>query len=1083
MSEHAWTIENLAAHVAGGLEAHERERLERHVAECADCGRALDAARNADDRLLSLFATVRPGPTLEDRMIRTFRREQQPMRRQFTPRISPRAVLAAAAVALIAVGGAAITLLVDQEPFAAFATETPRMGMHMQDAREKVAFSPDGRVPLAMGYIVDGSSNTSLWVEDADGRRQEEAKQKALGMESLAQGPPLGRYMKFNESDNSPAQLAKQIREQTRTELEHSFKLRAKVENSDGGLFYDAKTGKELDVDFEYLGTRKADVSVPGTSRIHEKKAPAALRPPNSPPVAMPAVPPAVILGRDGGKLTGDGEGDEKRGDTSKDKEVGKTPPPWQHTAGIDFYFNPQNAFGLGPKGTKEGLNTNQVPGTPGGSAREGRDDPSKRDPSPAFTPPTPPARVESGSKQPEQMPPQVQPEPAPAPAKRYIIRSGEIEFEIDSFDAAVAEIQALVAATKGGYIATINSDKLPNGKVKGAVVVRVPPEQLDTLVLGLRRELGKKGELKGQRIGSQDVSKMYTDLESRLKAARTMEERLLRIIKDGKGEIKDLVLAEKELGVWHTKIEEIEGELRYYGNLISMSTLTINLSEKEIRVAASVAESERVQAGIEVEDVEKAMREVLKAVEEAKGRVTRSEMKQHSAGQFNAVLEFEVMPEAAGPVRDRLRQLGTVARFEVDRVQTAVGGEKLPQDGKLRRGNTKFLVSLYNLVNVTPRETVVLKVNADNVAASYATLRAAVAKANGRVVNADFNEQDRQNISANLTFNVRRDEEAAIQAAVTGAGEVLSRQVSRVAAGETVTDTNVQYRVELIANAAARETVTLKFAAVDVAAAYRAIRDALGKAGARVINASLNEQDRQNITGQLDFDVRRTDEGTVLEAMGKAGDVLTRHVARAADSGNVTDKKVLYKVEFIPATAIEPREVVGMAVEVQDVDGALSVLAAQVKEMQGRIVKGPDAAHEPNGRVTAFVSYDVPLSAAPALAEKLRNSGQVRASRTVPNPQAPEGKLATARFNVTLSNADLLLPRDEGVWAQIRNGLSWSVRGLSMSLNVLIVGIVLVVPWLLLLVAVFWLVRRIWRPVAVAPTGPATPTTPSAAG
>src|SRR5205823_1351636 len=177
---------------------------------------------------------------------------------------------------------------------------------------------------------------------------------------------------------------------------------------------------------------------------------------------------------------------------------------------------------------------------------------------------------------------------------------------------------------------------------------------------------------------------------------ARTMEERLLRVIKDGKGEIKDLIAAEAELGKWRIRIEKIEGELRYYANLAALSTLKVTLTEKSIRSASAVTESECIQAGIEVEDVEKAMQAALEAVIEAKGRVTRSEMKQHGAGQFNAILHFEVAPEQAGPVRDRLRQLGTVARLEIDRVQQAENGGTLPKDGKLRRGDTQFLVSLY---------------------------------------------------------------------------------------------------------------------------------------------------------------------------------------------------------------------------------------------------------------------------------------------------------------------------------------------------------------------------------------------------
>src|SRR5262249_8476306 len=85
-----------------------------------------------------------------------------------------------------------------------------------------------------------------------------------------------------------------------------------------------------------------------------------------------------------------------------------------------------------------------------------------------------------------------------PGPARKIIIRSGDIEFEVESFDAAVATITKLVSdPAMGGFIATVNSEKLPNGKVRGAVVVRVPPDHLDTLLLDLRKELGKGGELK----------------------------------------------------------------------------------------------------------------------------------------------------------------------------------------------------------------------------------------------------------------------------------------------------------------------------------------------------------------------------------------------------------------------------------------------------------------------------------------------------------------------------------------------------------------------------------------------------------
>jgi hypothetical protein len=581
------------------------------------------------------------------------------------------------------------------------------------------------------------------------------------------------------------------------------------------------------------------------------------------------------------------------------------------------------------------------------------------------------------------------QPQPAPGGPRKLIIRSGQMDFEVDSFDAAVATITRLVNATKGGYVDTVNSEKLPNGKVRGAVVVRVPPDQLDRLILDLRKELGKAGELKGQRIASEDISKKYTDMESRLRAARTMEERLLKIIRDGKGAIKDLVLAETELGKWRTTIEQLEGDLRYYANLVALSTLTINLGEKEIRAAAVVADNERVQAGIEVEDVDGALRQAREAIDEAKGRITKSELKQHAAGQFSADLQFEVAPESAGPLRDRLRQLGTMTRLEIDRVQHAEGGPAALKDGsKVKRGPTQFFVRLYNLANVQPRET-----------------------------------------------------------------------------------------------------QTLKLAAADVAAAYQQLRNALAKAGANVSTDQLNEQDRQNITAHLDFDVRRAQEGPLQAALAAAGDVLVRQVGRVKEGENITDAKVAYRVELVPADTISPRETVKLAVEVADVDGTVSVFTAQVKQAGGRVVQPATVSHELNGRVTGRVVFAVPLAAASGVTEQLKRAGVVRLEQVTPHKQAPEGKLAVAYLDVTLSNTDLLVPRDEGLWAQVRSGLSFSLRGLSVSASWLIVGVLFVLPWVLLIAAVVWVLRRLFggeaTPAPVEPVpAPAAPSGgPAAAG
>jgi hypothetical protein len=652
----------------------------------------------------------------------------------------------------------------------------------------------------------------------------------------------------------------------------------------------------------------------------------------------------------------------------------------------------------------------------------------------------------------------------APAPiAVRKIIRSGEIEFEIESFDSSLATIIKLVNAIKGGFVATVNSEKLPNGKVRGSVVVRIPPDGLDTLVLDLRRELGKGGELKGQRIGSQDITKQYTDLESRLRAARAMEERLLQIIKTGKGEIKDLLQAEKELGVWRTKIEEIEGELRYYGNLVALSTLTITLSEREIRAPYAIIETERIQMGIEVEDVDQALRQALAAVTETKGRVTKSELKQHAAGQYSAFLQFEVTPDAAGPLRDRLKQLGTVARLEINRLQQTEGGTGRPQDAKAKRNDAQFVVSLYNLANVAPRETTQLKLVCEDVEAVYKAIHARIEKAAGRVVTSNLNRQRSEQTTGTISFEVRAAQADAVLLSLKETGEVMRLQVTENPDVQNTTKSKRGFNVELwtLAQVAPRETSVLHVATGNVPAGYRALQEAIAKAKGRMINAQLNEQDNQNITGQLDFEVRRADEAAIEAALSKIGAVYSRNVVRAQDNENVIDSKVRVQVSLINAANLKPRENVTLAIEVTNVENAAAAISAMVSESQGRTVEAR-LTHRRDGSVVAKRVFDVPLKASSMLVEKLKTFGTVRVQESSQNPQVPDVALAVARLDITLSNTDLIVPTDDGLWPQVRKGLSNSFLAIFWSLSWVIFGFLVILPWALLVYGIYRLAMRL---------------------
>ncbi len=961
-ADHEWAKEQIAAHLAGGLSAEERTRIEAHTASCAECIAEIDAARRFDRQMDDLFTPVRAKAGLEEKIIQKLRTEPLAKPRPMGARI----FMAAAAVFVLGLLGY-ILVEVDQrgaEGTFAFAGRSAPAEPPMNAAPEKSYDGYTAGVPRAAGPL------TGAHYRGKD----------------LVSADELVRLREGKESDHS----------------------------------------ESLD-DLSATRSLKRLEAGPGMAGENRRGANLGAMMPPAPPAATPA--PVMAFGNAV-------EADRKSVYSLRDDS------PSQQKAQEQQFFKPGDArAAAAPKPELAKADAN----------KDGRANEFKQ------------RQVQTGLQEKAGQDKgggggQAQAEtPVQQPTPRKVIRTGEVEYEIESFDNTVGTISKLVEE-ESGFIATVNSDKLPNGKVRGTVVVRCPPERLDTLLLKLRG----LGELKSQNIRSQDVGKQYYDLESRLKAARTMEGRLLEIIKSGKGEIKDLLLAEKELGEWRTKIEIYEGEKRYYDNQIGMSTLTVTLSEKEIRSASAVTQTERVNMSLQVDDVEKAHKDALAAVAESKGRVTKSDLKQHAAGQYTATLHFEVAPDAALALRDRLKQLGTVATLDIDRVQETEGaGGKVQEGLKVRVKDTQFFVSIYNLANVSPRETVIASIACVDTEASYKAILARIEKAGGRVISSSLNRQKNDQTTGTLRFEIKTVEADAVLQDVRAAGEIMRLDVSENPDTQNVTKSKRGFQVQLFGMGLVepRETTTLTIAAKDVPAAYRALQEALAGAEARLFTSQLNENDRQNVSATLGFDFRRDNDAKITNALMAAGDVLTRSSTRAQDVERVVDSKKRINLTLVNLASIPVRDVYTLAVEVDSVDGAVTALEALAAESKGRII---DSRHTrgAGGRNVSRITIDLPLAAARGAADKVKGLGQLRVFDTTRNAQAPEGDLAVGRLDVTLSNPSQLVDSESGPWARIKGGLSVGLTALSWSLTLVVVGLCFVVPVGL----IGWLGLRIYR-------------------
>ncbi len=1120
-NDHAWFRERIAVALASGLDAAEQVRFDDHASQCPACAAELSASREMEKQMSGLFALPTPG--LEDRIIdslRVVRRGWNP-NFQLHPAVRRAATAVAAVIVLAGFGYVA-----DQQIERAEAPRTQVASNLRSIDQSILLYSNDTKSPyprrVAGSMNMAGGSETNSGGKDLQFRGTNgysaapstngpyDANDSILLPSDTKSATAFGRKPTIIEGDaisksvqNGDAGAAPQYNKQTPWVARFNNWGNVNNKASDG---YNPSAGKTL----------PSDQTASAESLAMQSAAPAAVPPSGS----KSSADDASLRGRKSGTYV---FGDLENQALPRDGQAA-TPTQNQKGGGGDFgsqilHYRIRGAENA-PSGisgivdSKNGrdatvdvdgdvgrLHRYGVPGgksdyfKPGQLAGDSRkDEPTLRtgfqesnaDQSVQPAAPTKGLGAVRGAGSGLQaiVPAQTAPEgvaladnllggapaPAPAPAlqapeppreaaapNRKIIRNGQMEFEVDRFDAAFAQVSKLTTESNG-YIGTTDSEKLPNGKVKGTMTVRVPPERLDTLVLQLRGI----GDLKSQKLDANDITKQYTDLESGLRAAKAMEERLLAIIKEGKGQIKDLLAAEKELGVWREKIEHIVGEMRYFDNQVAMSTLQITLFERDIRTPATAQETENIDAGVEASDVETARADALKAIEEAKGRVIQSDLKRYDAGQFGATIVAEVPPDAAGPLLDRLKQIGKMARLDIQRKQTSDPNANSTAPVRVEKKQTRLNLSLYNLANVAPRISSTLNLAAEDVEKAYRAILDRVTKGGGRIVSSNLARNKPDQTTGVINFEVPSSDADAVVAELRGMGELMKMTVTDNPDVNNVTSAKRGYVLQIAAVAAIapRESRYVQLAAAGVAAAREKILSAASAGGARVLSSRLDENDRNNPSAVIELDVPRAALAAVEKTVADAGDTVSRSAQRSPDSENTLDTKVRLQISLMSADKLPPREVTSLTIEMNDVDGAMKELQDAVQQAGGRIVES-NLSKERDGGTRGTLTFEAPLDKAPALVDQARKEGTVRVQQASKNLQVPAGTHAKSQVALSLVTPDTLVEPGTGPLASIRDALATSAKALLLSLRLIVVGLCTVVPFVLIVWGGWKLIKR----------------------
>ena len=180
----------------------------------------------------------------------------------------------------------------------------------------------------------------------------------------------------------------------------------------------------------------------------------------------------------------------------------------------------------------------------------------------------------------------------AQVPENRKWIVTVDMSAETEDMDTLIAGIQEQIDAL-GGYV---QNQRISNGSYRSNyryrnanLTVRIPAESVDLFtekVSGMSNVTHSSKDL-------EDITLIYVDTESRMKALQTEEARLLELMAQAET-MSDLLEIEARLTDVRYELESVTSQLRSYDDLVNYATIYLNI--EEVKEYTPVAEKTRWQ-------------------------------------------------------------------------------------------------------------------------------------------------------------------------------------------------------------------------------------------------------------------------------------------------------------------------------------------------------------------------------------------------------------------------------------------------------------------------------------------------------
>jgi hypothetical protein len=367
-----------------------------------------------------------------------------------------------------------------------------------------------------------------------------------------------------------------------------------------------------------------------------------------------------------------------------------------------------------------------------------------------------------------------------------------------------------------------------------------------------------------------------------------------------------------------------------------------------------------------------------------------------------SAHLEFTVPKEKIKSIEDLLKTLGT----SMSRTDVQMPINVLSTDRKFG-----FVLVLRDVNSIPAGKASDMKIAVTDVPGMYAKLLEAILSAKGHVSDARLNENDKLDVSAQVTFTVPIEQRKIFDEMLAAYGPVLSRLNVQAPINQLSNDKKFGYKVELldIARVRASHNLSVTIAIGNVPSQYDKLLKVISGSKGLVSDSKLNEKDKLNISAHVTFTVPTTEKKAVDDLLEAMGTVLSRDNVQAPASVLSTDRIFGYAVELRDFANIKARETFLIQVFSPEVSVQTSFrdIKKAVAEAKGWI----GVANLKDGE--AQLNFDVPTGEKRAIEDLFAKAGVIVSRKS---EEVPASELATDQkvgYQLTLKSSVGSSPRE----------------------------------------------------------------------